>query len=147
MRNLYIIAILSLMIFSCKKRDPQNIQPVWSGTNILEGEWTMKVYKGELVKNPMKGTLVMTAKSDTSGTATFDMTIDGQTNNIEYAWYDIKNSEKMIYYSRTVGGNSGILVHGEKWNVDELILHDDNKLDTLAMHSSITGEQMLLSKP
>ncbi len=146
MRKLYIAAILSVLFFSCK-RDPQNIQPVWSGTNILEGEWTMKVYKGELVKNPMQGTLVMVAKSDTSGTATFDMTIDGQTNNIEYAWYDIKNSEKMIYYSRTLGGNSGILVHGEKWNVDELILHDDNKLDTLEIHSNITGEQMLLSKP
>lgn len=146
MRNLYIITILSVLLFSCE-RDPQNVQPVWSGTNILEGEWTMKVYKGQLVKNPMKGSLVMVAKSDTTGTATFDMTIDGQTNNIEYAWYDIKNSEKRIYFSRTVGGNSGILVHSEKWEVDELILHDDNKLDTLEMHSNVTGEQMLLSKP
>lgn len=147
MRNLYIIFILSAILFSCKKREPQNIQPVWSGTNILEGEWTMKVYKGALVKNPMKGSLVMAAKSDTSGTATFDMTVDGQTNNVEFAWYDVKNSEKTIYYSRTVGGNSGILVHGEKWDVDRLILHDDNKLDTLEMHSNKTGEQMLLSKP
>lgn len=135
-----------MVIFSCK-RDPQNVQPVWSGTNILEGEWTMKVYKGDTVKKPLAASLVMLAKSDTSGTAAFDMTIDGVSHNTELAWYDVKSSERMIYYSRTTGGNSGILVHGEKWNVDKLILHDDNKPDTLEMHSNKTGEQMLLSKP
>src|SRR5690606_17600247 len=125
----------------------QNVQPVWDGTNVMEGEWEMKVYKGDSVVPPLAATLIMTATSDSSGTADFNMTIDGISNNTEYAQYDFKYSTRMVYFSRIESGNNGMLVNGEVWTIDKLILHDDNRLDTLEMHTDVTGEQMLLSKP
>ena len=146
MNKIYILFICSVLLFSCE-RDPQNVQPVWEGTNVMEGEWTLRIYNGDTVVLPMAGTLTMVATSDTSGTADLDMTLDGMSNNVEHALYDIKSSIATVYYSRVIGGNSGILVNGESWKVDQLILHDDNKPDTLEMHTTVTGEHMLLSKP
>lgn len=146
MNKIYILFVLAVTLFSCK-RDPQNVQPVWDGTNAMEGEWEMKRYNGEAVVLPMEGMLSMVATSDTGGTANFDFTLDGISNNVEQAYYDLKGSTAMVYFSRIEGGNSGILVNGESWKVDRLILHDDNRLDTLEMHTDITGKHMLLSKP
>jgi hypothetical protein len=149
MKKLYVpffVAFLVATVFSCTQ-DPQNLQPVFNGTNVVAGVWTMKVFHGDSVMAPMMGTLTMVATSDTSGTAEFNMTEDGVSNNVENSIYDLKSNIKTLYFSRTLGGNSGILVNGEKWKVDKLILHDDNKPDTFAMHSDITGESMLFSKP
>jgi hypothetical protein len=149
MKKLYVpvfVVFLTTTVFSCKQ-DPQNLQPVFNGTNVVAGTWTMKVFQGDSVMAPMMGTLTMVATSDTSGTADFDMTEDGVSNNVEHSIYDLKSNIKTLYFSRTLGGNSGILVNGEKWKVDKLILHDDNKPDTFALHSDITGDSMLFSKP
>jgi hypothetical protein len=146
MKRILILSAAIALFASCE-REPQNLQPVFSGTNIVEGEWTLKVYNGDSVMAPMSGKLKLVATSDTSGTADLDMTEDGLSNNVEHAIYDLKVNKATLYFSRTLGGNSGILVHGEKWKVDKMILHDDNKPDTFAMHSDVTGESMLLSKP
>jgi hypothetical protein len=150
MRKLYISLLalaLAGAVFSCNKREPQNLQPTFNGTNAVEGEWEMWIYKGDTVKKPMAATLIFDATSDTSGTASFDMTTDGLSNNVEHTVYDLKINEKTIYFSRTLGGNSGILVHGEKWKIERMILHDDERPDTFGMRSDITGERMYFSKP
>ena len=135
-----------LFLASCE-REPQNLQPVFDGTNIVEGEWQLAIYNGDTIQPPTEGTLKLVATSDTSGEANLDMTIDGLSNNVEIAIYDLKQNIATLYFSRTLGGNSGILVHGEKWKIDKMILHDDNKPDTFAMHSNITNESMLFWKP
>lgn len=147
MNRIYILFVFAVTLFSCK-RDPQNVQPVWDGTNVMEGEWEMRIYNGDSVVSPMEGTLILVATSDSGGTANFNFTLDGLSNNIEQAYYDLKTaSSALVYFSRIESGNSGILVHGEVWTIDKMILHDDNRLDTLEMHTNVTGEHMLLSKP
>lgn len=147
MRILATLFILSVLFVSCAREADQNIQPVFTGTNVVEGQWTMRIYNGDTVEAPMAATLTMVAKSDSSGNTDFNLTEDGLSNNIEHALYDLKLNAASIYFSRVIGGNSGILVHGEKWKIDKMILHDDNKPDTMAMHSDITGDSILFSKP
>ncbi len=146
MNKIYILFCATLLIFSCK-RDPQNVQPVWSGTNVMEGEWEMRVYNGDSVVSPMEGMLIMTPTSDTSGTADFNMTIDGLTDNVEHAQYDLKSADKKVYFSRIETGNNGMLVNGEVWKINKIILHDDNLLDTLEIQTDKTAIRMLFSKP
>lgn len=146
MNKIYILFCATLLLFSCK-RDPQNVQPVWSGTNVMEGEWEMRVYNGDSVVSPMEGMLIMTPTSDTSGTADFNMTIDGLTDNVEHAQYDLKSADKKVYFSRIETGNNGMLVNGEVWKINKIILHDDNLLDTLEIQTDKTAIRMLFSKP
>jgi hypothetical protein len=146
MKRLLILSAAISLFASCE-REPQNLQPVFTGTNIVEGEWTLKIHNDDTVLAPKAGSLKLVATSDTSGTADLDITEDGNSNNVEHAIYDLKTNKATIYFSRTLGGNSGILVHGEKWKIDKMILHDDNKPDTFALHSDVTGEKMLLTKP
>ena len=107
----------------------------------------MRIYNGDTVEAPMAATLTMVAKSDSSGEADFVFTEDGLSRNVEHAIYDLKTNKATLYFSRTIGGNSGTMVHGEKWKIDKMILHDDNKPDTFALHSDVTGVSMLLTKP
>ena len=147
MKRLLILSAIISVLAACKPREPLNLQPVFSGTNIVEGEWTLRIYNGDTIQTPTEGTLTLVAKSDSSGEADFDFTEDGLSTNVEHAIYDLKTNNATLYFSRTIGGNSGTMVHGEKWKIDKMILHDDNKPDTFALHSDITGVSMLLTKP
>ncbi|MBL7719870.1 MAG: hypothetical protein JNL72_13615 [Flavipsychrobacter sp.] len=145
--TLFILTALSVMVYSCAQKAEQNIQPVFTGTNVVEGVWTMKIYNGDTLQLPKAGKLTFVAKSDTSGLADFDFTLDGNSNNVEHTVYDLKINIATVYFSRVIGGNSGTLVAGEKWKIDKMVLHDDNRPDTMVMRSDVTGDAMLLSKP